>query len=61
MLLEEVLEEVIRQRSAGRVFLHPLMQPHLKAFVLPVGQGDVFYAIQYLMERCRVCSRTPLV
>ena len=61
VLLEEVLEEVIRQRSAGRVFLHPLMQPHLKAFVLPVGQGDVFYAIQYLMERCRVCSRTPLV
>ena len=58
-MLEEMLEAVAQKRSLGRIVLHLLIQPHLDAFNFACGVGDVYFALQFLGERCQVTNFTP--
>ncbi|XP_057376371.1 uncharacterized protein LOC130697487 [Daphnia carinata] len=59
-LLEEMLQTVAQQRPLGRAYLHHLIQPHLESFNLASGIGDVYFAIQFVGDRCQNLQRLDL-
>ncbi|XP_046442838.1 uncharacterized protein LOC124193184 [Daphnia pulex] len=59
-LLEELFQAVAQLRPVGRAYLHHLIQPHLESFNLASGIGDVYFAIQFLGDRCQNLQRLDL-
>ncbi|CAG0918504.1 unnamed protein product [Notodromas monacha] len=61
VLLDEFFELLCERRTVSRHMLHMVFNENNRIVRLRQGMGEIYYAIRFLMDRCKVLDVMPMV